>query len=656
MKRAKKRPTSFRAISVRVLALAFALWFGCCAILTWAVAADFYRQLDTQARNFVCFMKHRESSYDNYANDLPGSMEAHSLLFMGHPRSFLSGRLDPLLPFVLPPMLKNSVSSDDWLWGKWDLLRGMEVAEVYYGEDGAVLMKSGNYLSFPYTSKENWKNRITTPIGRAFVDLDAIDGGVAAFEKYITDFDGYNTHNSYFLPVLRLTGYFNGNEFCPTAIDRGTLYAPQADVQELNQLDHMRSIEWESLLTGSAPEGRELETIYGWDIGSVLYDSKSLSMGGTEFHSLVQLLEADQAGDESYSRESLLDAVIIYSQKCEDCFGTYIYSMAVRCKPLQYAVLRLWPFYLVSFGIVGLLSLLLLLRIRRSLTDPLEVMEAASICGIAIRPSAPWAEPYALEEHFAAMHQAQAQANTTIQQLRTSLDYAKDAEERRRQLISNITHELKTPLAVIHSYAEGLQAGISREKQDEYLCVILEETEHMDTMVLQMLDLSRLEAGKVRLDTGAFSLLQLCQEITDKFTPMLESKSLQLRYSEAEDFLIAADEARIGQVITNFISNALKYTPRGGHILVKVYQEQKNACFSIINSSPPLSQEALKKVWDSFYRTDPSRTEAGTGLGLTITKSIVQLHRGSCYVRNTTFKVNGTIVDGVEFGFALPMG
>ena len=657
MIRNKMRPASFKAISTRVIALAFALWFSCCALFTWAVAADFYRQLYKESLYYVRHTDHREFQYDDYASDLPGSMEADSLRFMGVLRAFLSGKLDPLLPFVLPSTLKNPISSDDWIWGKWDLLYGMELAEVYRGEDGAVLMKSGNYLTFPYTSKENWENGGVTPIGRAYVDLDAAEGGVAALEKYISDFDGYSPHNSYFLPVLRLSGYFEGNQFCPTAIDRGILRDPQAGLQQLNQLDRTNRLKWEPLLSGSTPEGKTLETIYAWDIGSVLYDSKAVAAGGQSFNSLVQLLEAAQAGDKSYSRKSLLDAVIIHSIQQKDGYGTFTYSMAIRCQPLQYAALRLWPFYLVSFGIIGLLVLLLLRRVRRSLTMPLEYMVHAAVnSGGTVVPSAPWSEPRALEEHFAATYQAQAQANATIQQLRTSLDYAKDAENRRRQLISNITHELKTPLAVVHSYAEGLQAGISREKQEEYLSVILEETEHMDTMVLQMLDLSRLEAGKVKLSTEAFSLLRLSREITDKFTPLLEAKALQLRFDEAEDFLIAADEARIGQVITNFISNALKYTPEGGHILIKVYQYQKEACFSIINSSAPLSEDALDKVWDSFYRADPARTEAGTGLGLTITKSIVELHRGNCYVRNTTFNAGGQVESGVAFGFTLPMG
>jgi signal transduction histidine kinase len=109
------------------------------------------------------------------------------------------------------------------------------------------------------------------------------------------------------------------------------------------------------------------------------------------------------------------------------------------------------------------------------------------------------------------------------------------------------------------------------------------------------------------------------------------------------------------QVITNLISNALKYTSRSGRITVNIYVENHSARFTIANTAKHLSDEALLKVWDSFYRADPSRTEPGTGLGLTLVKSIVELHRGVCYVRNTVDKTEETVETAVEFGFTLPI-
>ena len=106
------------------------------------------------------------------------------------------------------------------------------------------------------------------------------------------------------------------------------------------------------------------------------------------------------------------------------------------------------------------------------------------------------------------------------------------------------------------------------------------------------------------------------------------------------------------QVISNLMSNAVKYTPESGSIYLRLHQKNGNAHFYIENTAAPLSEEALTKVWESFYRADPSRSEPGTGLGLAVVKNIIQLHRGECTVRNTTLDGGAT---AVEFGFIVPL-
>ena len=214
-----------------------------------------------------------------------------------------------------------------------------------------------------------------------------------------------------------------------------------------------------------------------------------------------------------------------------------------------------------------------------------------------------------------------------------------------RQMTSNITHELKTPLAVIHSYAEGLKEHAAEEKRDKYIDVILAETERTDSMVLEMLDLSRLEAGRVRLSRDDVSVVALTQSIFEKLELGARAKNLQLTFSFPEEFTITVDEGRIAQVIENFATNAIKYTPVGGRVTVTIQNRQGKMSFAIENESKPLSNEALRKVWDTFYRADESRSGEGTGLGLAIAKSIVELHDGRCSVRNTA--------TGVEFSFTL---
>jgi signal transduction histidine kinase len=326
-------------------------------------------------------------------------------------------------------------------------------------------------------------------------------------------------------------------------------------------------------------------------------------------------------------------------------------ALAARCNPLLYSVTALWPVYAVSLLLVLVACFLLLKNIRRELTQPLEQLSMKLSGLTAMLPDGPeydsrWQEPYDLERKALSLQQRLQEAKAEARQLQTQLEYAKNAEEYRRRMISGLTHELKTPLAVIHSYAEGLQEGIAQEKKEQYLGVILEESEKMDAMVLQMLDLSRLEAGKVKLSNDRFSLAALTQSVFDRLMPLAEEKGLTVRFTMPNECQLTADEGRIGQVITNLASNAIKYTPEGGEISVIVYRKGERNVLCVENTCERLSTEALEKVFDSFYRGDAARTTEGTGLGLAIVKAIVEQHGGSCRVFNTP--------TGVQFQVVLP--
>ena len=138
-----------------------------------------------------------------------------------------------------------------------------------------------------------------------------------------------------------------------------------------------------------------------------------------------------------------------------------------------------------------------------------------------------------------------------------------------------------------------------------------------------MLDLSRLEAGKVKLSRDDFSLIALTRSIFEKLEMAAQAKDLQIDFNFPDDFTITADESRIAQVVENFATNAIKYAPTGGHISVTIQTDHSSTSFHIENDSEPLSSEALSKVWDTFYRTDEARSGGGTGLGLAIAKALL---------------------------------
>jgi signal transduction histidine kinase len=150
-----------------------------------------------------------------------------------------------------------------------------------------------------------------------------------------------------------------------------------------------------------------------------------------------------------------------------------------------------------------------------------------------------------------------------------------------------------------------------------------------------MLDHSRLESGKVRLSADHFSLLELTESIAEKLTPAMEEKQLKLSWGFCNECMLTADESRMTQVVTNLMTNAVRYTPEGGSIWVRVFADAKDATFQIENEGTHLPEEVREKIFESFYRADDSRTVKGTGLGLPIARSIVELHRGTVKVQNT---------------------
>ena len=380
---------------------------------------------------------------------------------------------------------------------------------------------------------------------------------------------------------------------------------------------------------------------------------------GISYQSLVELLLDNLSedhletgyGDEIYYTNSLFDTILWYrtsvtTDKGEDL----IFAFAIRTQPVLAAMERLRWIYLRTFVFAALLTLLLRRTMKRRLIMPLRELNYKMSQNWTAPPLITKDKRYFEEINQLATHYDDNQSyryrsEKELDRLNKALEYAKEAEDNRRQMTSAIAHELKTPLAVIHSYTEGLQEHINEEKREQYLQVILSEVQRMDGMVLEMLDLSRLEAGKVKLAQDQFSLCDLTLNTFDRLKLAVEAKELNVTFDFRCDGQVTADEARIGQVLTNFITNAIKYTVHGGYIIVRIRPAGEKIRFSIENQCPALSREALSRLWDTFYRADTARSGEGTGLGLAISKSIIELHGGACAVQNT--------LNGVEFRFTL---
>lgn len=235
------------------------------------------------------------------------------------------------------------------------------------------------------------------------------------------------------------------------------------------------------------------------------------------------------------------------------------------------------------------------------------------------------------------------------EKLLIDIEKERELESMRKEFISGVSHEIKTPLAIIKGYCEGIRDGLAINRMDKYIAIILDEVTKMDVLVNDMLDLSKLNQGQKKLEKSMFGFNELIQEVMEKFSSQLVDKNLSIKLDSSGLYFEAfADRRRIEQVIKNLISNAVRYSYPSTVINISIcnYDDQK-LIFNISNESDNIPDEKISKIWEKFYRVDQSRNKsiAGTGLGLSIVKNILELHKSDYGVEN--------IKNGVNFYFSL---
>ena len=235
-------------------------------------------------------------------------------------------------------------------------------------------------------------------------------------------------------------------------------------------------------------------------------------------------------------------------------------------------------------------------------------------------------------------------ANT---QLKKDIEQKERIDLMRRELLSNVSHEFKTPLAIIMGYAEGLQLNINSDEKDYYCSVINDEAVKLNSLAARLLDLAELESGAI-MDVSEFSLSELAEERLKTMSYVFSDHGISTEFNTTGDCSLNADYGRIEEVINNLLANAMHHTPDGGSISVQVSGDDEKVSISVFNSGSHIPDESLDRIWESFYKVDKARTRkyGGSGLGLKIVSSIVNLHGGSYSAENTP--------DGVLFRVTLP--
>lgn len=222
-------------------------------------------------------------------------------------------------------------------------------------------------------------------------------------------------------------------------------------------------------------------------------------------------------------------------------------------------------------------------------------------------------------------------------------------DEMRKEFISHVSHELKTPIALIQGYAEGLQACINddAESREFYCDVIMDEAEKMNRMVKNLLTLNQLESGNEQVVFERFDLTELIQGVINATAILREQNGIALTFDAKQPMYVWADEFKTEQVLTNYISNAIHYASGEKQIDITVTRQGDVVRVGVFNTGMPIPQEELENIWVKFYKVDKARTReyGGNGIGLSIVKAIMDSFHRECGVVNYE--------NGVQFWFEL---
>ena len=254
-----------------------------------------------------------------------------------------------------------------------------------------------------------------------------------------------------------------------------------------------------------------------------------------------------------------------------------------------------------------------------------------------------------INELSEALEETISELKTANNELLKDIERKDRVDERRREFLSNVSHELKTPLALIQGYAEGLKEGINddAESREFYCDVIMDEAAKMNAMVKNLLTLNQLEAGNEIVSMERFDVTTLVMNHIAASDILLKQKEISVRMEDYGPIYVWGDEFRTEEVFMNYFSNAINHAQGEKIIDVKILEIQDRVRVSVFNTGTPIPQESIAHLWEKFYKVDKARTReyGGSGIGLSIVKAIMESMNQKYGVINYD--------NGVEFWFEL---
>ncbi|GBG05961.1 two-component sensor histidine kinase [Paenibacillus agaridevorans] len=348
-----------------------------------------------------------------------------------------------------------------------------------------------------------------------------------------------------------------------------------------------------------------------------------------------------------YEHNNLNYKLFVHSFEDVDGQPAYIFAMT-SLQPVDEAVRMMedYSVYIVAFVLV--LIVLVSFYYSKKFAKPLLRLNSATqkIALLDFSESIPVSSKDEIGELSRNINHLSATLHSYIDQLRQEIDKEKQLESTRKEFISGVSHELKTPLSVMKSCISILKDDVASDKKEHYFEAMENEVDKMDHLIVDMLELATFESGSYKMKLDIFPIDKTIESVYEQLAMDIAAKQLNVRLqlTPAE---VTANPHRIEQVITNFMSNAIRYTPLNGLIIVSAIEDQGEIIVRVENYGVHIPHEQLEKVWDRFYRVDTARhrSHGGTGLGLAICKQILELHDSTYGVENTE--------NGVAFFFSL---
>ncbi len=240
-----------------------------------------------------------------------------------------------------------------------------------------------------------------------------------------------------------------------------------------------------------------------------------------------------------------------------------------------------------------------------------------------------------------------------VKKLADTLTYAEKELSRvdtmQRDLIANVSHDLRTPLTMLKAYAEMIRdlSGDNPVKRNEHLEIIINETDRLSLMVNDILDLSKLESGKQKLSPSEFLIGEKLSEIIARFKGISEKMGYSIHFTPDEEKLVCCDVVKIEQVIYNLINNAINYTGEDKQVYVRQINRPDGVVIEVQDTGEGIDEEKIKLIFDKYYRSENHKREVvGTGLGLSIVKAVLKLH-------NYDYGVRSKLGEGSVFWFRI---